>query len=207
MGAGALLDFGRFGFTDQPTLPDSIRAGADVVLSSADKLIGSSQAGLIMGKAALVQKIRKDPLARILRVGKLTLAALEATLGLFFDEATALRTVPTLAMLARDLPDIAAQADRIAAAVRQAAPAAHVNCVGGSSQMGSGSMPTQTIATRLVAVASDKVSADDLAARLRKSEPPVIARIHEGRVLIDPRTLLAGDEAPLVAALTAALST
>ena len=98
-------------------------------------------------------------------------------------------------MLARDLPDIAAQADRIAAAVRQAvAGGPRRSSIGGSSQMGSGSMPTQNIATRLVAVASDKVSADDLALRLRRHEPPVIARIHEGRVLIDPRTLLAGDE-------------
>jgi L-seryl-tRNA(Ser) seleniumtransferase len=205
VGAGALLDFSRFGFTDQPMLPDSIRAGADVVLSSADKLIGGSQGGLIMGKADLIQKIRKNPLARIVRVGKLTLAALEAALSLFFDEATALREVPTLAMLARSLEDIAAQADRIAAAVRKAAPAARVETLDGSSQMGSGSLPTQNIPTRLVAVASDKLSADDLAACLRRNEPPVVARIQDGRVLVDPRTLLAGDEEPLIAALSAAL--
>ncbi len=133
-----------------------------------------------MGKAAIIQQIRKDPLARILRVGKLTLAALEATLGLFFDEATALREVPTLAMLARDAADIAAQADRIAAAVRQAVPAAHVETLDGSSQMGSGSLPTQNIATRLVAVASDEVSADDLAARLRQQRAAG-HRPHPGR--------------------------
>jgi L-seryl-tRNA(Ser) seleniumtransferase len=206
VGAGALTDFAQFGFTDQPTLPDSIRSGADVVLSSADKLIGGSQGGLIMGKAALIQKIRKDPLARILRVGKLTLAALEATLGLFFDEATALREVPTLAMLARRLDDLAAQADRIAAALRQGAPAASVEVIDGASQMGSGSLPTQNIPTRLVAVTTDKASADELAARLRRHEPPVVARIQDGRVLVDPRTLLAGDEEPLVAALLAVLN-
>jgi L-seryl-tRNA(Ser) seleniumtransferase len=206
VGAGALLDFSRFGFTDQPTLPDAIRAGADVVISSADKLIGASQAGLIMGKADVIRRIRKDPLARILRVGKLTLAALEATLSLFLDEAAALREVPTLAMLARPLEDIAAQADRIAAALRQAVPSAHVDVIVGESEMGSGSMPTRTIATRLVAVASDAVSAGDLLDRLRASEPPVIARIKDGRVLLDPRTLLDGDEEPLIAALTNAFS-
>jgi L-seryl-tRNA(Ser) seleniumtransferase len=206
VGAGALLDFSRFGFTDQPTLPDSVRAGADVLLSSADKLIGGPQGGLILGKADLVQRIRQHPLARIVRVGKLTLAALEATLGLFFDEATALREVPTLALLARPLEDLAAQADRIAAAVRRAAPAARVEVIGGSSQMGSGSLPTQNIPTRLVAVAWDTVSADDLAARLRQGEPPVVARIQDGRVLADPRTLLAGDEETVIAALVSALS-
>jgi L-seryl-tRNA(Ser) seleniumtransferase len=205
VGAGALLDFSRFGFHDQPTLPEAIRAGADLVISSADKLIGSSQGGLIMGKAELIQKIRKDPLARILRVGKLTLAALEATLSLFMDETAALREVPTLAMLARPLSDIGAQAERIAAALRQASPAARADVIDGESQMGSGSMPTQTIATRLVAVTSDKLSADDLLDRLRAAEPPLIARINDGRVLIDPRTLLDGDEASLIAAFTAAL--
>jgi L-seryl-tRNA(Ser) seleniumtransferase len=222
VGAGALLDFSRFGFTDQPRLPDSIREGADVVLSSADKLIGGPQGGLILGRAALVEKIRRHPLARILRVGKLTLAALEATLGLFFDEATALSEVPALALLARPLTDVAAQAERIAAAIRAAAPGATVATIEGASEMGSGSMPAQPIPTRLVAVAirptqgdpehgrgvaSEKTTPDELASRLRRHEPPVFARIQDGRVLLDPRTLLEGDEAVVVEALVAALHT
>jgi L-seryl-tRNA(Ser) seleniumtransferase len=206
VGAGALVDFSQFGFADQPTLPDSLRAGADVVLSSADKLIGGPQGGLIMGKAAIIEKIRKNPLARIVRVGKLTLAALEATLGLFFDDPAALREVPTLAMLARDLGDLTAQAQRIAAAVGKAVPGARLETFDGASQMGSGSLPTQNIPTRLVAVTCEAISADDLAARLRRHEPPVVARIQDGRVLIDPRTLLAGDEEILVRALVSALA-
>jgi L-seryl-tRNA(Ser) seleniumtransferase len=207
VGAGALLDFSRFGFTDQPCLSDSIREGADVVLSSADKLIGGPQGGLILGRAPLIEKIRKHPLARILRVGKLTLAALEATLSLFFDEATALSEVPALAMLARPLTDVAAQAERIAAAVRTAAPSATVTTLDGASEMGSGSMPAQPIPTRLVAFASEKVTPDDLASRLRRHEPPVFTRIQDGRVLLDPRTLLEGDEAAVMDALVAALHT
>jgi L-seryl-tRNA(Ser) seleniumtransferase len=206
VGAGALVDLRPFGFTDQPTLTESIRGGADVVLSSADKLIGGPQGGLIMGKAAIIEKIRKNPLARIVRVGKLTLAALEATLGLFFDHEQAVHEVPTLALLARRLEDVAAQAERLAAAVRRGAPAAHVEVTAGASQMGSGSLPTQNIPTRLVAVDREGLSADDLAARLRRHEPPVVARIQDGRVLADPRTLLAGDEEILVQALVSALA-
>jgi L-seryl-tRNA(Ser) seleniumtransferase len=206
VGAGALLDFSRFGFADEPTLPNSIRAGADLVTSSADKLIGGSQGGIILGKAALVEKVRKNPLARILRVGKLTLAALEATLSLFFDEALALSEVPTLEMLVRGLPQISQQAERIAGSVRTRASGAAVTVIDGASQVGSGSLPTRDIPTRLVAIAPAGMTPDALAARLRRQTPPVFARIQEDKVLLDPRTLLAGDEEPLIEALVAAMA-
>ena len=207
VGAGALLDFSRFGFTDQPALPDSVRAGADLITSSADKLIGASQGGIILGKAALVEKVRKHPLARILRVGKLTLACLEATLGLFFDEAAALRGVPTLEILSRDVAALAEAAERIAAALRAKAAGAGVAVIDGASEMGSGSLPAQPIPTRLVSVTAPGISADVLAARLRRHEPPVFARIADDRVLFDPRTLLAGEDEIVVDAIVAALST
>ena len=206
VGAGALVDLSRFGFTDEPTLPDSIRQGADLVTSSADKLIGGSQGGLILGKAALVEKVRKNPLARILRVGKLTLAALEATLSLFFDESPALREVPTLEMLVRGLPQVSEQADRIAGALRAQAPAAAISVIDGASQVGSGSLPTRDIPTRLVSVASSQMTPDALAARLRRHAPPVFARIQDDKVLIDPRTLLPGDEEAVIEAVVAALA-
>jgi L-seryl-tRNA(Ser) seleniumtransferase len=206
VGAGALLDFSRFGFADEPTLPNSIRAGADLVTSSADKLIGGSQGGIILGKAALVEKVRKNPLARILRVGKLTLAALEATLSLFFDEALALSEVPTLEMLVRGLPQISQQAERIAGTLRTRTAGAAVTVIDGASQVGSGSLPTRDIPTRLVAIAPAGMTPDALAARLRRQTPPVFARIQEDKVLLDPRTLLAGDEEPLIEALVAAMA-
>ncbi|MBE3070171.1 MAG: L-seryl-tRNA(Sec) selenium transferase [Planctomycetes bacterium] len=206
VGAGALFDYARFGFTDEPALPDSVRSGADLITSSADKLIGASQGGIILGTAALIQKVRKNPLARILRVGKLTLAALEATLSLFFDEDLALRELPTLRMLVRDLADTGRQAKRIASAVRRRVPDADVAVIDGSSQMGSGSLPTQNVPTRLVAVRSSAMTADALAASLRRHEPPVFARIQDDRVLLDPRTLLAGDEQEVVTALAGILA-
>ena len=206
VGAGALLDFARFGFPDQPILADSIRDGADILMCSADKLIGGPQGGIILGKAAIVEKARKNPLARIVRVDKITLAALEATLSLFLDEETALREVPTLEMLSRDLSALSQAAERIANAVRGRATGAVVGTTDGASEMGSGSLPAQPIPTRLVSVASTKLAPDELAARLRKNEPPVFARIQEDRVLCDPRTLLEGDEPVLIDALVAALS-
>jgi L-seryl-tRNA(Ser) seleniumtransferase len=204
VGAGALIDLSRFGFRHEPTLGESVRAGADLVTCSADKLIGASQGGLVLGKAGLVEAVRKNPLARAVRVGKLTLAALEATLTLFLDEETALSEVPTLRMMQRGLPEISEQAERIAEAVG-ADRAGQVETVGGSSQMGSGSLPEQGLPTRLVALRPTGMSAEELARRLREQTPPVFARIQEDRVLIDPRTLLDGEEEAVTAAVRQAL--
>jgi L-seryl-tRNA(Ser) seleniumtransferase len=206
VGAGALLDFSRFGFADQTTLPDSVRAGADIITCSADKLIGGPQGGIILGKAAIIEKIRKNPLSRIVRVGKMTLAALEATLSLFLDQATALREVPTLAMLSRDLAEVREAADRIALQVTELARNATILTLDGASEMGSGSLPAQPIPTRLVSVTSGKMTPDELAARLRRREPPVFARIQDDRVLLDPRTLLEGEEEIVIEALLATLN-
>jgi len=205
VGAGPLVDVSRFGLQKEPTLRESVAAGADLVTSSTDKLIGASQGGIILGRAELVQAIRKNPMARIVRVGKLTLAALEATLSLFLDEAAALDEVPTLRMLRRELAEIAAQAERIAGAIAGQAAGASVTVVEGSSQMGSGSLPGQDLPTRLVAIESEKVPPGELALRLRRHEPPVFARVHKNQVLLDPRTLLDGEEEVLVRACVAAL--
>ncbi len=200
VGAGPLVDFSRFGFDKEPTLPESVATGADLITSSADKLIGGSQGGIILGKASWIQAIRKNPLARIVRVGKLTLAALEATLSLFLDETRALREVPTLRMLCRPLGELAEQADRIAQAIAAQSPGISVNVIEGSSQMGSGSLPGQDLPTRLVAVECAAVEAGELAQRLRCHRPPVFVRVHKGRVLIDPRTLLDDEESIVVQA-------
>lgn len=204
VGAGSLVDFSRFGFAKEPTLPESIAAGADLVTSSADKLIGGPQGGLILGRSALVEQVRKNPLARIVRVDKVTLAALEATLSLFLDEPTALEQVPTLKMLSRSLADLDAQAQRIAKALVDLKPLA-VSVIDGSSQMGSGSLPTQDLPTRLVAIESQSLAPGELAAKLRRARPPVFARVHQEQVLLDPRTLLEGEEGLLISAIRAAV--
>jgi len=206
VGAGALIDFSQFGFEPEPTLPQSVRRGADIVTCSADKLIGASQAGIILGRAKLIEAIRKNQFARIVRAGKLTLAALEATLKLFLDESIALREVPTLQMLRRSLSEITTQAERIASQVRQSVSNAAVTTAPGFSQMGSGSLPTQELATMLVAVQPEKISAEQLASRLRHHTTPIFARIQNDQVLIDPRTLRQGDEEILIEALAKILT-
>ena len=118
VGAGALIDFSQFGFEPEPTLMDSIRKGADIVTSSADKLIGASQGGIILGKAKLIEAVRKNQFSRIVRVGKLTLAALEATLKLFLDKTVALREVPTLQMLMRSSSEISQEAEYLVAKLK-----------------------------------------------------------------------------------------
>jgi L-seryl-tRNA(Ser) seleniumtransferase len=206
VGAGALVDFSQFGFQKEPTLVESVAAGADLITASADKMIGGPQAGIILGHQRWIQAIRKNPLARIVRLDKLGLAALEATLVLFLDEQQALAEVPTLRMLRRDLADIQSQAERIAAAIRAAAPGVRAEVVEGFSQMGSGSLPGQDLPTRLVAVASENMDEGQLAGLLRRHDPPVFARVGKGHVLADPRTLLDGEEAMLVAAFCRVLS-
>jgi len=206
VGAGALVDFSQFGFAPEPTLPDSVRQGADIVTSSADKLIGASQGGIILGRKPLIDAVRRNQFARIVRVGKLTLAALEATLRLFLDESIALREVPTLAMLRRSTDEIRQRAERLTGALRDKVDGARVSTTGGFSQMGSGSLPLQNLATTLVAIEPEQGSAESLAQRLRLDETPVFTRIQSDRVLLDPRTLQDGDDAIIVEAVANVLS-
>ena len=202
VGAGALVDFSQFGFDPEPTLAESIAKGADIVTCSADKMIGASQGGIILGRAKLIDAVRKNQFARIVRVGKLTLAALEATLKLFLDESIALREVPTLKMLRRDASEIAKQAEAMALKLKKSLTGAAVTTICGFSQLGSGSLPGQNLPTTLLAVEPESISAESLAQRLRQYETPIFARIRNDQVLIDPRTLLSGDEEIVVEALT-----
>jgi L-seryl-tRNA(Ser) seleniumtransferase len=207
VGAGSLIDFSRFGFGREPTLPDSIRTGADLTTSSADKLIGGPQGGIILGRRDLIDRARQNPLARALRVDKITLAALEETLTLWLDEDLAIDEIAVLRMLRRDPASLGEQAERIAAAVEEGAPeaASRVAVTDGYSQMGSGSLPGQNLPTRLVAIEPGDASADALARALRMQDMPIFTRIQDDRVLIDPRTLLPGEEPHLVAGIVAAL--
>jgi len=206
VGAGALVDFSRFGFEKEPTLPESVAAGADIITSSADKLIGASQGGVILGKARLIDRVRKNPLWRAVRVGKITLAAAEATLSLFLDERLAMDEVPTLRMVMRGVDSIAREARRIARALKRGGVPAEVSVIKGFSQMGSGSLPGQNLPTRLVSVRPEGISVNELGARLRRHEPPVFTRISEGLLLVDPRTLQSGEAKIAAAAISAALS-
>ena len=202
VGAGSLIDFSKFGFQPEPTLIDSIRKGADIVTSSGDKLIGAAQAGIILGKADIIKAVRKNQFARIVRVDKMTLTVLEATLKLFFDEAAALEHVPTLKMMLKKPQQIQKQAKQIAAKLKKSLSDITITTEPGFSQTGSGSLPTQNLPTTLVTIKPKNMTAESLAKKLRLYKTPVFTRIRDDQIMLDPRTLLEGDEKIIIEALT-----
>jgi len=201
VGAGSLVDMSKFGFEPEPTLPQSVAAGSDIITSSADKLIGASQGGIILGRADLIAAIRKNQFARIVRVGKLTLAALEATLRLFLDAKLTETHLPTLEMILRKPEDLEAGAEAIASQLTNAQVQADIRTAAGFSQTGSGSLPDQNLPTTLLVIVPKTMSAQDLAEKLRQYRIPIIARIQNEQVLLDPRTLLKGEAEIVLKAL------
>ncbi len=191
VGSGWLAGQPAVVWGDEPLLGASVAAGAALVCCSGDKLLGGPQAGLIVGRREAVAAARRHPLARALRIDKLSLAALEATLRLYRDPERALREIPVLAMLATDEDTLAARAGRLAMAI--GAPAYVTRAAG---KVGGGALPLLELEGPVVALDADP---EALAWALRNADPPVIARISDGRVLLDPRTL-ADAEVELVAA-------
>ena len=203
LGCGALVDLQAYGLPHEPMAQDSIRAGADLVCFSGDKLIGGPQAGIIVGRQDLVQKIRKHPLTRMLRVGKMTDMALEHTLRLFLEPASLAERNPTLRMLAAGTAALSARAQTVAEAMGPVPNGWSVEVAETESSMGGGSLPGHAIPSVGIAVRSTVRSLEDLLRRLREHEPPVIARIHEDRVVLDMRTVLDGEERIVAGALAA----
>jgi L-seryl-tRNA(Ser) seleniumtransferase len=201
IGSGAMLDFARFGFTDEPVARDSIAAGADLVLFSGDKLLGGPQAGILAGKKEHVQKIEKDPLMRAFRLDKMTLAALEATLRLYLDPERALREVPTLAMLGMSPADLKQRAAALAERLRAIESLASVAVVEDVAYVGGGSLPDQQIPSWVVEIAARNLSDADFAHRLRIGTPAVVGRVRDGRVVLDVRTVFPHQEDGLVEAV------
>jgi L-seryl-tRNA(Ser) seleniumtransferase len=206
LGSGALLDLRRFGLPHEPSVPESLGAGADVVLFSGDKLLGGPQCGIILGKRALLEAMHSNPYYRTFRVDKLTLAALEGTLRLFLDQETLTEKHAVMAMLTASAEEITARAEALAARLRQACgDRGQVAVEESVSEVGGGSLAGHTVPTAVVRVSSDDVPAGKLAARLRAGEPPLFARVQEGAVLMDLRTVLSGQEDLIVTAVGRAL--
>jgi L-seryl-tRNA(Ser) seleniumtransferase len=190
LGSGALVDVSEHGLGQEPTAQWAVACGAEVVTFSGDKLLGGPQAGIILGTEDQVAGIRKNPLARVVRVDKFTLAALEATLRLYGNSAAAWRKIPTLSMIARPSGEIKRAARSIARAVRaKLEGVARVSVEQGHSQVGGGALPGQDIPTWLVVLEPVRGSAQELGARLRRCQPAVIGRIHADRLLLDMRTV------------------
>jgi len=184
---------------DEPPIAGALAAGAELVCCSADKLLGGPQGGLLLGSAAAIAAAREHPLARAVRIDKLSLAGLEATLKLYLEPERARREVPVLAMLAAREPELAERARALAEAIGEAA-----RIVRATARVGGGTLPLLELEGPAVALEGE-AGADALAAALRRCEPPVIARIHDGRVLLDPRTLRAQEIPALAASARAAL--
>ena len=192
LGSGSLIETAQFGLEQEPTIQASLAAGVDLVCFSGDKLLGGPQAGLILGKAAAIQQLKAHPLARALRVDKLTYAALLATLE-HYRRGEALERIPVWQMIARPLADIAETAHRWA-------NISGGRALNGESTVGGGSLPGATLPTCLLAL--DSAQPESLKAALRQADPPIIARIAGGRVLLDPRTVLPGQERALLQTLS-----
>ena len=205
IGSGALLDFARFGFQGEPAAGDSIRAGADLVLFSGDKLLGGPQAGILAGKKELIQRIEKDPLMRAFRLDKMTLAALEATLRLYINDQ-AMQTVPVLRMLGTANEELKSRAESLAAALREVPGLKSIRVTEDSAYVGGGSLPDQSMKSWVVEIEASSINDADLAHRLRTGEPAVMGRVREGKLVLDVRTVFPSQEAALVNAVRAVVS-
>lgn len=201
-GSGCLLDLARFGIGGELTVQQYLQAGADLVTFSGDKLLGGPQAGLIVGRRELVEKMKRHQLLRALRIDKLTLAALEATLRLYRDERVALSEIPVLRMLTASLDTLSRQAQRMQRRLRRLLPpSVSLRLCDGFSSPGGGSYPLLQLPSRLIEVQVDAMPAHRLEELLRSTTPPVVGRLQKDRFLLDVRTLSDADLPLLAAAL------
>lgn len=204
LGSGCLIDLSRYGLEKEPTVQEAVAGDADLVMFSGDKLLGGPQAGIVIGKAEVIKLLKQHPLTRALRPDKLTLAGLEATLRLYLNEAKAVMDIPTLRMLTTPVAEINRQAQRLARMVKRRWPGRYqVSVQDHVSRSGGGALPMVPIPSRALALALPPLAPHQLEERLRAADPPVITRLEHDRLLLDVRTLLPEDYAPLLAVLDA----
>jgi L-seryl-tRNA(Ser) seleniumtransferase len=209
LGSGLLLDLSPWGLTGEPTVRAAVASNVDIVVCSGDKLLGGPQAGLVLGKKQAIAVCKTDPFARAVRADKFTLAGLEATLGLYRDEETARREIPTLRMLTADYVEIRRRGEALKEGVekndveKKGVERKGVELIEGFSEVGGGSFPEARLPTCLVRLTGGPP--DRLVERLRTNDPPIIARIEDNHVVLDPRTILPGQEETVARGIRAAL--
>jgi L-seryl-tRNA(Ser) seleniumtransferase len=190
LGSGCFVDLSRFGLAREPTVQEVVASGVDVVTFSGDKLLGGPQAGIILGNAGIVDRIKKNPMNRAMRIDKFTLAGLESILRCYRDPKTVFETVPTLAMIAAPREVLDRRAKRLARRLRKKlGDTCAIAVVDLMSRVGGGAMPEQNLASRGVALAPRSSTVSTLEAALRGREIPVIGRIEDNRLLLDMRTI------------------
>jgi L-seryl-tRNA(Ser) seleniumtransferase len=190
LGSGSLVDFARYGLVKEPTVQETLAQGADVVTFSGDKLLGGPQAGIIVGRKPMVDAIRKNQLNRALRIDKLTLLALEETLRLYRDEASAVRRIPTLRMMLGSYREMVRKAERLRNMIGNPRSRSFtVEMDDGNSRAGGGSLPLLELPTRLVCLVPRERDALFMERWLRAYTPPIITRVEKERVVLDVRTI------------------
>ncbi|SHK12485.1 L-seryl-tRNA(Sec) selenium transferase [Desulforamulus aeronauticus] len=190
LGSGFLVDLAPYGLPQEPSVQEVVAAGADVVTFSGDKLLGGPQAGIIVGKRYWIEKMKKNPLTRAVRINKFTVAALEATLREYLDKDNVLENIPTLRMLTEAPGALLKRAEELAAQLKaKVAYPAEVQVISGTSQVGGGSMPTAELPTYLVTCMVQHLSVEEMSAQLRLAEPAVVGRVQDNKYQVDLRTV------------------
>ncbi|MGD8972127.1 MAG: L-seryl-tRNA(Sec) selenium transferase [Desulfobacterales bacterium] len=194
LGSGTFIDFSKYGPWKEPTIQESVATGADVVTFSGDKLLGGPQAGLIVGKKKILDKIKQNPLTRALRIDKMTLAALESTLRLYRDEEKAVRMIPTLRMLTLKKTEIEKKASDLCERLQKInSSKLQIDIIEDFSKAGGGALPLLKLPTNCLKIRINGMSANRLELNMRQNSPPIIGRIEHDSFIIDPRTLLEAD--------------
>lgn len=189
LGSGVFIDVSKYDLTYEPTVLDSIRKGADIVTFSGDKMLGGPQAGIIVGKKEYISQMKKNQLTRALRVDKLTICALEATLRMYLDEEKAIKEIPTLRMLTYTMEELEEKANTLYSKLENLNTYANIRIEDGLSQVGGGSMPLETINSKVIAITPNNMNVSTLEKKLRLSDSHVIARVYEDKYVLDIRTI------------------
>lgn len=189
LGSGVFIDLSKYGLSYEPTVLDSINKGADIVTFSGDKMLGGPQAGIIVGKKEYIDKMKKNQLTRALRVDKLTICALEATLRMYLDEERAIKEIPTLRMLTYKIEELEEKAKKLLNMINKLNLEADICIEAGLSQVGGGSMPLETIKTKVISITPNNMNVSTLEKKLRLGEANIIARVYDNKYILDVRTI------------------
>lgn len=189
LGSGVFIDLSKYGLSYEPTVLDSINKGADIVTFSGDKMLGGPQAGIIVGKKEYIDKMKKNQLTRALRVDKLTICALEATLRMYLDEERAIKEIPTLRMLTYKIEELEEKAKKLLNMIEQLKLDADICIEDGLSQVGGGSMPLETIKTKVISIMPKMMNVSALEKKMRLGEANIIARVYDNKYVLDVRTI------------------
>jgi len=207
LGSGCLIDLSRYGLKKEPTVQDSVEKGADIITFSGDKMLGGPQCGIILGKKDIISAIKANQLNRALRVGKLTLIALQETLSMYRDEEKAIRQIPTLRMICQSYPSVCRKAEKLRGLIGKIDTSNFVISLShGFSQVGGGALPLEGITSSLLCLSPRRLSASHIVEFLRSYDPPVVVRLEKDNVLLDLRTIQE-KEVKIVAAAIQKMST